>query len=67
AGECAVVGDRLETDIAMARSAGLASVLVLTGVTRPDDPEIARWRPDHVIASLAALLDGMPEPGGVGR
>ncbi|MGH7358578.1 MAG: HAD-IIA family hydrolase [Candidatus Rokuibacteriota bacterium] len=67
AGECAVVGDRLETDIAMARSAGLASVLVLTGVTRPDDPEIARWRPDHVIASLSALLDGMPAPGGAGR
>ncbi len=67
AGECAVVGDRLETDIAMARTAGLASILVLTGVTRPDDPEIARWRPDHVVASLTELLDGVPAPGGAGR
>src|SRR5699024_2266983 len=29
--ECAMVGDRLSTDIAVARAAGLASVLVLTG------------------------------------
>lgn len=53
---CAVVGDRLETDIAMGKAAGLATILVLTGVTRPDDPAIARWRPDHVVASLAELL-----------
>jgi phosphoglycolate/pyridoxal phosphate phosphatase family enzyme len=63
---CAVVGDRLETDIAMGRTAGLASILVLTGITRADDPAIARWRPDHVIGSLAELLDGVPAPGGAG-
>jgi phosphoglycolate/pyridoxal phosphate phosphatase family enzyme len=58
--DCAIVGDRLETDIAMGRSAGLATVLVLTGITRPGDPEIARWRPDHVVASLVELVDGIP-------
>jgi arabinose operon protein AraL len=54
--ECGIVGDRLETDIAMGKAAGLGTVLVLTGVTRAGDPEIARWRPDHVLASLEHLL-----------
>ncbi len=54
--ECAIVGDRLETDIAMGKAAGLATVLVLTGITTVEDPEIARWRPDHVVASLEELL-----------
>jgi phosphoglycolate/pyridoxal phosphate phosphatase family enzyme len=67
AGACAVVGDRLETDIAMGRAAGLATILVLTGITRPGDPEIARWRPDHVLPSLDALLAGAAAPGGTGR
>jgi phosphoglycolate/pyridoxal phosphate phosphatase family enzyme len=67
AGACAVVGDRLETDIAMGRAAGLATILVLTGITRAEDPEIARWRPDHVIASLTELLAGAPAAGGAGR
>jgi ribonucleotide monophosphatase NagD (HAD superfamily) len=56
AGECAIVGDRLETDIAMGKGAGLATVLVLTGITRAGDPAIARWQPDHVLASLEELL-----------
>ncbi|NYH81025.1 HAD superfamily hydrolase (TIGR01450 family) [Actinopolyspora biskrensis] len=51
------VGDRLETDIAGARRAGMASLLVLTGVSGPLDllaaPEQAR--PDFVAADLTAL------------
>jgi phosphoglycolate/pyridoxal phosphate phosphatase family enzyme len=54
--DCAIVGDRLETDIAMGKAAGLATILVLTGITRPGDPAIARWQPDHVLASLEELL-----------
>jgi arabinose operon protein AraL len=54
--ECVVVGDRLETDIAMGKAAGLGTILVLTGVTPPGDPAIARWQPDHVIASLEDML-----------
>jgi len=54
--DCAVVGDRLETDVAMGKAAGLATILVLTGITRVGDPEIARWQPDHVVTSLDDLL-----------
>jgi NagD protein len=59
AADCAVVGDRLETDIAMGKAAGLATVLVLTGITRPGDAAIARWEPDHVLDSLADLVEGV--------
>ncbi len=35
--EVAVIGDRLDTDVEMARRAGAVPVLVLTGLTREDD------------------------------
>jgi arabinose operon protein AraL len=56
AADSAIVGDRLETDIAMGKAAGMATILVLTGITRPGDPAIARWQPDHVLHSLEELL-----------
>jgi HAD superfamily hydrolase (TIGR01450 family) len=56
AAEAAIVGDRLETDIAMGQRAGLATVLVLTGVTRRDDPRIDAFRPDLVLPSLRDLV-----------
>ena len=40
----------------MGRRLGLATVLVLSGVTRPDDPRIAELRPDLVLPSVHALL-----------
>jgi arabinose operon protein AraL len=54
--ECAIVGDRLETDIAMGKAAGLGTILVLTGITSAGDPAIARWKPDYVLGSLEELL-----------
>ena len=56
AADCVIVGDRLETDIVMGKRLGLATVLVLSGVTRPDDPRIAELRPDLVLPSVRALL-----------
>lgn len=58
--ECAMVGDRLSTDIAVARAAGLASVLVLTGDSKAE--EVLRLppaqRPTHVVPSIADLHPG---------
>ena len=59
--EIALVGDRLTTDIRMARTFGIASVLVLTGEATLEDVEHARWEPDLVVRSvgdLAPLLQG---------
>jgi NagD protein len=55
AAESVIVGDRIETDIMMGKRGGLATVLVLSGVTRPDDPRIATLAPDHVVRSVADL------------
>jgi HAD superfamily hydrolase (TIGR01450 family) len=55
AADCVIVGDRIETDITMGKRLGLATVLVLSGITRPDDPRIAELRPDLVLPSIAAL------------
>jgi HAD superfamily hydrolase (TIGR01450 family) len=56
AAECAMVGDRIETDIVMAKRRGLASVLVLSGITARDDPRIAELAPDLVLPSVKDLL-----------
>jgi phosphoglycolate/pyridoxal phosphate phosphatase family enzyme len=58
----AMVGDRLATDIVMARSAGMTGVLVLTGATSPSDLEASdpRLLPDYVIRTLPELLLGAP-------
>jgi phosphoglycolate/pyridoxal phosphate phosphatase family enzyme len=56
AGESVIVGDRVETDIAMGKRLGLATILVLSGVTRPDDPRIAALAPDHVLRSVRELI-----------
>jgi 4-nitrophenyl phosphatase len=50
------VGDRVETDMIMGKRLGLATILVLSGVTRPDDPRIAALAPDHVLRSVRELI-----------
>ena len=55
AARCAMVGDRLETDIVMAKENGLVSILTLTGVTSRAALQASPIRPDCVIESLAEL------------
>ncbi len=50
-----VVGDRPETDLAMARRAGWTAVLVLTGVTTPDTAIAPQHAPHATIPSIAEL------------
>jgi HAD superfamily hydrolase (TIGR01450 family) len=55
--DAVMVGDRLETDIVMGKRLGLATVLVLSGITHAGDPRIAELRPDLVLPSIRALVD----------
>ena len=54
-----VVGDRPETDLAMAKIEGWKSVLVLTGVTAEADDFAEDQRPDLVLRSLADLPEAL--------
>jgi len=57
AGECAMVGDRPETDMLMAHRAGLSGVLVLTGVTVREDLDSLPVEPDLVLDGVAELAE----------
>jgi ribonucleotide monophosphatase NagD (HAD superfamily) len=50
------VGDRLETDMAMGKKAGMATALVLTGVTTRETLQKSRIRPDFVWESIAEII-----------
>jgi HAD superfamily hydrolase (TIGR01450 family) len=56
-----VVGDRLDTDIAGAVNAKMDSLLVLTGVSTPEDllTAAAGHRPTYVAADLRGLISGV--------
>ena len=53
ADEIAMCGDRIYTDIAMARNAGAFGVLVLSGESTEADVATAEEKPDLVVPSLA--------------
>jgi glycerol 3-phosphatase-2 len=59
-----MVGDRLDTDIEGAHNAGVDSLLVMTGVTRPGDLVAAppRLRPTYLAGDLAGLFSPHPAP-----
>ena len=51
-----MVGDRMDTDIISGLEAGLRTVLVTTGSTRPEDVERFPYRPTRVVDSVADLV-----------
>ena len=55
-----MVGDRLQTDVAMARDAGMVAALVLTGATSRADLATSTVAPDLVIDGLDQLIPLMP-------
>ncbi|WEK14072.1 MAG: HAD-IIA family hydrolase [Candidatus Microbacterium phytovorans] len=57
------IGDRLDTDIAGAQTAGMASALVLTGIDRPKHLLAApsHSRPDFILSDLRELHEPYPE------
>ena len=54
----AMVGDRLYTDIALG-AAGLTTILVLSGETRPEDLPGSPYQPDYIVQDLAALAQAL--------
>ena len=54
--DCLLVVDRLETDIAMGKKAGMATALVLTGVTTQEALRESSIQPDYVWESVAEML-----------
>lgn len=55
-----MVGDRVETDIAMGVRAGMHTALVLTGATRRSDLAAASVRPEFVLEDLRGLVPRAP-------
>lgn len=55
-GDTLMVGDRLLTDVGLARTAGMAAGLALTGATDPASLDAATVRPDLVLTSLLDLI-----------
>jgi glycerol-1-phosphatase len=53
----AVVGDRLDADIAGGRRAGLTTILVLTGSSSRDDLATVDLQPDVMLPDLASLVE----------
>ncbi|MFZ5825278.1 MAG: HAD-IIA family hydrolase [Bacillota bacterium] len=56
AADCIMVGDRLETDIRMGIEAGMATALVLTGVTTREQVAASQWQPTYVLESVVGLV-----------
>lgn len=57
--QSAMVGDRLYTDIRMAKEAGMKAILVLTGEAQHADLANTPWQPDLVVPSLFELAQSL--------
>jgi HAD superfamily hydrolase (TIGR01450 family) len=55
-GRVAVVGDRLMTDVMMARNVGAAGILVLSGATAAGSLADSEVKPDYVLEGIHELL-----------
>lgn len=64
--EAIVIGDAISTDLAGAKAVGARCILMLTGITTPDQVEAlpAAQRPDAVAADAAGLAAGLDELAG---
>jgi HAD superfamily hydrolase (TIGR01457 family) len=50
-----MIGDRLYTDIALGATAGIATILVLSGETRKEDISSSSYKPTHIFQNLAEV------------
>jgi len=52
----AMIGDRMDTDVVSGLEAGLEAILVLSGVTGPNEAERYPYRPSRIVDSVADLV-----------
>jgi NagD protein len=52
-----IIGDRMDTDVRAGLEAGLETILVLSGVTPPDETDRFAYRASRVVGSVADLVD----------
>jgi 5'-nucleotidase len=52
-----MVGDRMDTDVVAGLEAGLRTILVMTGSTKPDQVERFPYRPTRIVDSIADIVD----------
>jgi NagD protein len=53
----AMIGDRMDTDVVAGIEAGLETILVLTGSTRPHEVDRYPFRPSRVLPSIADVIE----------
>jgi NagD protein len=53
----AMIGDRMDTDIVAGLEAGLHTILVLSGVTTPDEVERFPFRPSQIVDGVGDLIE----------
>ena len=59
--EMAMVGDRLYTDIALGKTSGITTCLVLSGETHPEDLVDSDFQPTYTFTDLGAIADWLRE------
>ncbi len=59
-----MVGDRMDTDVIAGLEAGLASILVLTGISTRESIQRYPYRPSPILDSIADLVGGTADPFG---
>jgi NagD protein len=59
-----MIGDRMDTDVIAGLEAGLATILVLTGISTPATVEQYPFRPSLVVDSVADLVGRTHDPFG---
>ena len=63
AGEVAMIGDRLDTDILGGINAQMPTIMVETGVSTREEAEAGPITPDYIVEDLPALLALLQEKG----
>lgn len=57
--QMAMVGDRLYTDIALGKSSGITTVLVLSGESSVEDVKNSEFKPDFIFENLGTLAESL--------